>query len=95
MHIEIHNFTTIVTDVNYGWEGVTNNNGDLGDCGVKTDTHNAAHSVFERERVRGPDKNPTSSQTTDINSFHNKKAFFFFFSTLMSEPLTFQSSPPS
>lgn len=46
MHIEIHNFTAIVTDVNYGWERVTNNNGDLGDSGVKTDTHNAARTCL-------------------------------------------------
>lgn len=77
MHIEIHNFTTIVTDANYGREGVTNNNGDLGDCGVKTDAPNAARTyLYLSVNVRGPDKNPASSRTTDINSFHNKKAFF-------------------
>lgn len=62
----------------------------------RRDTNTPAQTCLclKSEPVKGRRSHSSSSQTTDINSFHNKSLFIFFF-TLMSEPLTLQSSPPS
>lgn len=67
---------------------MTNSNSDL--PGGNTNTAAQTCLCFKSEHARGHKSRSSSSHATDINSFHNKSHFF----TLMSEPLTLQSSPP-
>lgn len=48
--MEIHSFTTMVTEGSYGEEEMTKNNGDAHDAALTA-------VCFESDRVEGPDKN--------------------------------------